>query len=45
LQVIIDLAGILPCVRQGTRGSYIAIVPEVKTALLNDIRLLKFVES
>jgi len=45
LHVTIVLAGILPFYRQGTRGLYFTIVLEDKTALLNDIRLLKFLDS
>jgi len=45
MHVINDLAGILPCFRQGTHGLLFTIVLEDKTAMLNDIRLLKFLDS
>src|SRR6218665_2679050 len=45
LHVINVLAGILPCYRQGTRALYFTTVLEEKAAMLNDIRLLKFLDS
>jgi len=39
------LGGSLPCYRQGTRGLYLTVVLEEKAASLNDIRLLKILDS